>query len=127
MNKPVSHPFRVGEIYANRNGEYEVIDISPPKMTIRYHSNNQLLVTDIALSARIWENLHLPPEVPEPPTRSRPLPKPTAASRAKAAAKPAATPRASTADKPPATPRAITSDKPPTPSRSRSRRPTTKE
>ena len=63
MDKPVSHPFRVGEIYANRVGEYEVIDISPPKMTIRYHSNNQILVTDIALSARIWENLHLPPEV----------------------------------------------------------------
>ncbi len=111
MDKPVSHPFRVGEIYANRVGEYEVIDISPPKMTIRYHSNNQILVTDIALSARIWENLHLPPEVAEEPTRSRPLPKPAAASRAKPAAKPAA----STSDKPAAAPR------------TRTRRPTTKD
>ncbi len=115
MDKPVSHPFRVGEIYANRVGEYEVIDISPPKMTIRYHSNNQLLVTDIALSARIWENLHLPPEVAEEPTRSRPLPKPAAASRAKPAAKPAATPTSSTPDKPTAAPR------------TRTRRSTTKE
>jgi len=111
MDKPVSHPFRVGEIYANRVGEYEVIYISPPKMTIRYHSNNQILVTDIALSARIWENLHLPPEVAEEPTRSRPLPKPAAASRAKPAAKPAA----STSDKPAAAPR------------TRTRRPTTKD
>jgi len=111
MDKPVSHPFRVGEIYANRVGEYDVIDISPPKMTIRYHSNNQILVTDIALSARIWENLHLPPEVAEEPTRSRPLPKPAAASRAKPAAKPAA----STSDKPAAAPR------------TRTRRPTTKD
>ncbi len=110
MDKPVSHPFRVGEIYANRVGEYEVIDISPPKMTIRYHSNNQILVTDIALSARIWENLHLPPEVAEEPTRSRPLPKPAAASRAKPAAKPAGT-----EDKPAAAPR------------TRTRRPSTKE
>ncbi len=111
MDKPVSHPFRVGEMYANRVGEYEVIDISPPKMTIRYHSNNQILVTDIALSARIWENLHLPPEVAVEPTRSRPLPKPAAASRAKPAAKPAA----STSDKPAAAPR------------TRTRRPTTKD
>jgi hypothetical protein len=76
MQKSASHPFRVGEIYASRVGEYEVMAITPPTMTIRYHDDNRLVVTDIAISARIWENLQLPPEAPEPAQRTRATGKP---------------------------------------------------
>jgi hypothetical protein len=86
MQKPAAHPFRVGGMYASRIGEYEVISITSPTMTVRYSDNNRLVVTDIAISARIWENLQLPPEVPErvqrpratrkPPTSATPPPVP---------------------------------------------------
>jgi hypothetical protein len=81
MQKPAAHPFRVGEMYASRMGEYEVVSITPPTMTVRYGDNNQLVVTDISISARIWENLQLPPEAPEPKPPTRARAKPTTAPR----------------------------------------------
>lgn len=75
-----SHPFRVGETYANRNGAYEVMQIAPPKMTIRYADGGQV-VADIAILARIWENLHLPPERLEMDPRERSPRRPAAPPR----------------------------------------------
>ncbi len=98
--QPLAHPFEVGETYANRNGSYEVVEIAPPKMTIRY-ANGRTDVADIAILARIWENLQLPPEVPEEEPRRR--------TPAKAAAKttdaPAAKTPAAKPAKAPAAPR----------------------
>lgn len=68
--QPLVHPFHVGETYASRDGSYEVVEIAPPKMTIRY-TNGRVVVADIAILARIWENLQLPPEVPEQEPRKR--------------------------------------------------------
>jgi hypothetical protein len=83
------HPFRVGGLYANRNGEYEVVDIAPPKMTVRYHDGG-MLVADIAILARIWENLQAPPEVPEPRPRA------TRSTAARSTARSAAAPKTTT-------------------------------
>lgn len=74
--QPLSHPFQVGETYASREGSYEVVEIAPPKMTVRY-TTGRLVVADIAILARIWENLQLPPEVPEQEPRKR-TPRPAA-------------------------------------------------
>ena len=82
MQKTAAHPFRVGETYASRIGEYEVVGITPPTMTIRYNNDNRLVVTEIAISARIWENLQLPPEIPEPKARPCATAKPATAPRA---------------------------------------------
>jgi hypothetical protein len=87
------HPFRVGGLYANRIGQYEVIEIAKPKMTVRYHDGGTL-VADIAILARIWENMQAP--VPVPETRARPAARSTAARAAPASttsSKPAAAPR----------------------------------
>jgi hypothetical protein len=88
------HPFRVGGLYANRIGEYEVIEIATPKMTVRYHDGGTL-VADIAILARIWENMQAPAPGPEP--RARAASRSSAArgtSASTAAPKPAAAPRA---------------------------------
>lgn len=82
QDRSAPHPFRVGEMYANRRGNYEVMQITPPKMTIRY-DDGELVTADIVILARIWDNMQLPPEQPETGTRSR------AATR-----RPAAAPRA---------------------------------
>lgn len=81
MQKPAAHPFRVGEMYANRIGEYEVVEITPPTMKVRFHTDNRLVVADIAISARIWENMQSPPEMPEPKPRPSATSKPAAAPR----------------------------------------------
>lgn len=52
----MSHPFRVGEVYANRLGAYEVLSIDEPVMTVRY-TDGKVFTGDIAALARIWENL----------------------------------------------------------------------
>jgi hypothetical protein len=90
--RPAAHRFRVGEMYANRRGNYEVMQIAPPKMTIRY-DDGELVTADIAILARIWDNMQLPPEQPENGPRPRAATRrPAAQSRA---AKPAArSPRA---------------------------------
>ena len=68
--QPASHPFRVGEMYANRRGNYEVMQIAPPKMTVRY-DDGEFLTADIVILARIWDNLQAPPEQPETAARPR--------------------------------------------------------
>ena len=77
---PQAHPFRVGETYANRQGNYEVMEIAPPKMTIRY-ADGVLVTADIVILARIWDNLHLPQERPELPERGRTTRRPAAQPR----------------------------------------------
>jgi hypothetical protein len=70
QERPAPHPFRVGEMYANRRGNYEVVQIAPPKMTIRY-DDGELVTADIVILARIWDNMQLPPEQPETGPRQR--------------------------------------------------------
>lgn len=76
--QPLGHPFQVGETYANRQGNYEVMEIAPPKITVRYEDGG-LLVADIAVLARIWDNLHSPEELPEPSPRPRAAARPSSA------------------------------------------------
>ena len=76
--QPLIHPFRVGDTYANRQGTYEVMEIAPPTITVRYE-NGQMMVADIAILARIWDNMQSLPELPEPKPRSqasKPSPQP---------------------------------------------------
>ncbi len=53
----MNHPFRVGEVYRNRLGPYEVLSIDVPVMTVRY-TDGKVFKGDIATLARIWENLN---------------------------------------------------------------------
>ncbi len=52
----MDHPFRIGQRYRNRDGEYEVIRIEDPEMVIRY-LDGTTIESSIALQARIWERL----------------------------------------------------------------------
>lgn len=56
QKKQPGHPFEVGQYYRNRDGEYRVVSISEPDMTIRYQSG-RVIESPIALQARIWENM----------------------------------------------------------------------
>lgn len=49
--------FEVNGTYANRKGEYTVIEISPPKMRVRYTEDGSEAELKIDLQARIWENI----------------------------------------------------------------------
>ena len=64
------HPFQVGEEYANRQGTYEVVEINPPFMTVRYASG-ELMTAEITILERSWENLQSPPEPPGAAPRPR--------------------------------------------------------
>lgn len=55
-SNPNSHPFKVGQRYQNRDGDYEVVSITEPTMVIRY-VNGYTLESLITLQARIWENM----------------------------------------------------------------------
>jgi hypothetical protein len=50
------HPFQVGKLYRNRDGEYQVISINEPNMLIRY-LDGRTVESPIVLQARIWENI----------------------------------------------------------------------
>jgi hypothetical protein len=50
------HPFIVGHQYQNRDGEYQVISINEPNMTIRF-LDGRTVQSSIALQERIWENI----------------------------------------------------------------------
>jgi hypothetical protein len=54
----MDHPFKVGEKYRNRRGEYEVVHLDENDMTVRYNDGNQMTST-IELQARIWGNIQL--------------------------------------------------------------------
>jgi len=52
----MDHPFEVGGTYRNRDGSYEVVEISGPKMIIRYEDGRRLETT-VKLQARIWKHI----------------------------------------------------------------------
>jgi hypothetical protein len=52
----VSHPFKVGKLYRNRVGEYEVKAIEGDQITIKY-VGGATLTTNVGILARIWENV----------------------------------------------------------------------
>ncbi len=54
--------FEVNGVYANRKGEYTVLEIDPPKMRIRYKDGNEAEVK-IDLQERIWANIVVEQEV----------------------------------------------------------------
>ncbi|VAW43392.1 hypothetical protein MNBD_CHLOROFLEXI01-5337 [hydrothermal vent metagenome] len=49
--------FEVNGIYANRKGEYQVLEINPPKMRVRFIADGSEANLRIELQARIWENI----------------------------------------------------------------------
>jgi hypothetical protein len=55
----LEHPFRVGQRYANRNGEYDVLRLEGEQMTIRYVGDGREQSVSVPLQARIWDNLRL--------------------------------------------------------------------
>jgi hypothetical protein len=60
----VGIPFIVGGSYRNRDGVYEVVDLTPPTMLIRYRDGRELK-TLIADQARIWENMQIEADDPD--------------------------------------------------------------
>jgi hypothetical protein len=49
-------PFEVNGTYANRIGQYKVLALNPPKMLVRYQDGSEAEL-NIAIQARIWENI----------------------------------------------------------------------
>lgn len=49
--------FEVNGVYANRKGEYKVLEIYPPKMRVRFTEDGSEAELKINLQARIWENI----------------------------------------------------------------------
>jgi hypothetical protein len=49
-------PFEVKGTYANRIGQYTVLAINPPKMTVRYEDGSEAEL-NMAIQERIWENI----------------------------------------------------------------------
>jgi hypothetical protein len=49
--------FEVNGTYANRKGEYTVLEIDPPIMRVRYTEDGSEAELKIELQARIWENI----------------------------------------------------------------------
>lgn len=52
----MKHPFKIGETYRNRRGEYTVLALAGDKMDIRYEDGAEDSVS-IGVQARIWENM----------------------------------------------------------------------
>ncbi len=48
--------FEIGEEYANRNGNYTVIEVNDPKMTVEYKDGSSAELS-ISIQQRIWENI----------------------------------------------------------------------
>lgn len=57
-------PFEVGGVYRNRAGSYQVVEMTPPTMLIRYQDGRELR-TLIADQERIWENILIETDDPE--------------------------------------------------------------
>lgn len=66
----MKHPFEVGARFANRRGEYEVIDLNSTHMTIRYE-DGELLETPIRLQKRIVENMRMEKGIQEQKARQK--------------------------------------------------------
>jgi len=63
-------PFKIGDKYRNRDGEYEVVSIDGLKMAIRY-SDGRVVETTGAMQERIRRNMQLDEETPRADERSR--------------------------------------------------------
>lgn len=48
--------FEINGRYANRKGQYTVLEINPPKMTVRYDDGSEAQL-NMAIQERIWENI----------------------------------------------------------------------
>ena len=48
--------FELNGRYANRKGHYTVLELNPPKMTVRYDDGSEAQL-NIAIQERIWENI----------------------------------------------------------------------
>ena len=57
------NPFKIGDKYQNRDGEYEVISIDGPKMVIRY-SDGRVVETTVQMQERIRRNIQLDENTP---------------------------------------------------------------
>jgi len=69
------NPFKIGDKYRNRDGEYEVITLDASKMTIRY-SDGRVVETTVQMQERIRRNMQLDENTPRPDEGSpRPRPK----------------------------------------------------
>jgi hypothetical protein len=66
----MSHPFEVGKMYRNRAGEYVVVHVEGDKMKIRYVDGGTL-ETDVAIQARIWENIQFEDQMKRAEERQR--------------------------------------------------------
>lgn len=56
--------FEVNETYANRKGKYTVLEVDPPKMRVRYEDGTEAEL-NVAIQARIWENIQSEEEARE--------------------------------------------------------------
>lgn len=79
----MSHPFKVGGKYYNRNGQYEVIEIGSTEMVIRY-ANGETQRVNINLQQQIWENWQIEQELENEKRQSTNAPKSKTAARPKA-------------------------------------------
>lgn len=64
------NPFKIGDKYQNRDGEYEVISIDGPKMVIRY-SDGRVVETTVQMQERIRRNIQLDENTPREVEGSR--------------------------------------------------------
>lgn len=55
----MNHPFKIGEVYSNRRGNYEVVQLDNEQdtMVIRYVDNGEEVERNIETQARIWQNM----------------------------------------------------------------------
>jgi len=63
-------PFKIGEKYHNRDGEYEVISLDGPRMVIRY-TDGRVVETTVAMQQRIRRNMQLDETAPRLAQASR--------------------------------------------------------
>ncbi len=56
--------FEINGEYVNRKGKYTVLDMNPPKMTVRYEDGSTAEV-NMGIQARIWENILVEREAEE--------------------------------------------------------------
>ena len=61
----MTHSFKLGSHYQNREGEYQVIDVHGDEMTIRYTSGKSIR-TDISTQQRILDNLEIENDMQSP-------------------------------------------------------------
>lgn len=62
--------FEVNGTYANRKGKYTVLSVEPPRMTVRYDDGTTAEL-NMAIQARIWENIQSEEEARAASRRAR--------------------------------------------------------